>query len=255
MEQQDNATVTLTVDTLRQVVRNVLNTPSIVPEPVSGELVMTIPTHRPPIDPTDVGDDLFAQLEECNSASLDTTAREGIEMECTLQAVIDSVKDAQRKGMVLAQGERRIKESAAPSSARLLEAKALQKCRSIMEMPPAKQFQIISKAAADYVKRTKQSLSSYTTVETLPKDVQMNLNEWVIPEYREEMIRTGQLSSNEVELLRNGGAKVTQALLASDDFKGYREHFWQDVRTSPQAWIFFNGFKAFLKPYWEGRRE
>lgn len=253
MEQQDK--VTVTVDTLRQVVKNVLTTPSIVPVPVPGELVTTIPTHRPPIDPTDVGDDLFAHLGGRNPTSLDTTAREGIEMECTLQAVIDSVKDAQREGMVLAQGERRIKESAAPSSARLLEAKALQKCRTIMEMPPSKRSQIISKAAADFVKRTKQSLSSFATVGALPKDAQTNLNEWVIPEYREEMIRTGQLSPNEVELLRNGGARVTQALLASDDFKGYREHFWQDVRTSPHAWIFFNEFKAFLKPYWEGRRE
>lgn len=239
--------VVVTAEALRQVVRNVLTTPPVAPPPEEG-FQSTVPTHDPPIEAPD------RRRKKRKETSLGTEYREGIKTECTLQETVDAVKRAQRDGMVRAPGERRIKDSASPATGRLLEANAIEKSRMLMKLGNRGRSKVILRAARDFESKDGRSLDLYPSVGSLPESARTNLDGWVLPEYREDMIRTGALLEDEVQLLRSGAPRVNRALLEGESYKSYRERFWTDVRMTPHAWIFFDEFKAFMKPYWEGKR-
>lgn len=227
-------TVAVTDDAIRQMVRNILKTPSL---PCDGEkekegAKLTVPDQGPPISPKE---------PEINESD-----------ESTLQEVVDTLKKDQESGFKLARGERKLKETAAPSSAKSIEVRALEKYKKVFTMLPHQRQAIIAKAAKAF-ENSSSCDKTKLMYESLPDDAKRNVDRWVIEDYKDTLIRTGELNASDIALLKNGTVDVKEAILQLEGYRQYRDEFWNDVKEYPSAWLFFDDFKVFMKPYWDGK--
>lgn len=172
-----------------------------------------------------------------------------ISEEKTYQQVVSFLKFEQNNGLHLANGERFLKESAAPSSARLLEKNALKQFKKVYELDCVDRSKIIFQAATDYEKKIGKKLDEFT-ISDFSSDELKRLDSYVFDEYCESLINTGELTSSEASFILSDKKEVYHAIVTSDSYVEYRNSFWNDVKFSKHSWIIFNRFKVFLKQYW-----
>lgn len=172
--------------------------------------------------------------------------------ENTYQDIIDTLKVEQAAGLFLAKGERKLKDTAAPSTARLLEIKALEKYKLICQLDAEERNLIIQTAANDFEAKTGRDLRNID-VNDIPRNALARLDDIVLSEYVSALIDTGTLSQDEIALFNNNSMTTRRAIIQSAGYAQYRENYWKDVRECKAVWIIFDEFKAFMKQYWENR--